>query len=121
MENSSSSDQPVAGEPPISRVVVLDTPVPLKPTTRVEVRRITIQPGFALGFHLHNCPVFGTIESGSVIFQLEGEPASVLKPGDVFYEPEGTLVRFDATDEGTTFLGYFLLSDGQQAEINMPS
>lgn len=119
MENISSAGEPVSQEQPISRVVVLDAPVPVKSTSRVEVRRITIRPGFAFGFHVHNCPVFGNIETGSVIFQLAGEPASVLKPGDTFYEPEGANVRFDATDEGATFLGYFLLSDGQQPEIEM--
>jgi quercetin dioxygenase-like cupin family protein len=43
----------------------------------------------------------------------------VLRAGDVFHEPEGVPVRFDATDEGATFLGYFLLSDGQDPEISM--
>jgi hypothetical protein len=42
----------------------------------------------------------------------------VLHPGDVFYEPKGVrIARFDAQDEGVTFLGYFLLDAGEQAEI----
>ena len=45
----------------------------------------------------------------------------MLRPGDVFYEPEGTRVaRFDATEEGVTFLGYFLLADGLNAELTFP-
>jgi hypothetical protein len=38
----------------------------------------------------------------------------------VFFEPEGErIARFDATGEGVTFLGYFLLSPGQDASITM--
>ena len=32
--------------------------------------------------------------------------------------PEPTVSRFDATDEGVTFLAYFLLEDGQQPGIS---
>jgi quercetin dioxygenase-like cupin family protein len=120
MENTIESGEAVPDQPPISRVVVLDAVVsPMKQTSRVEVRRITMLPGFAAGFHVHNSPVVGSILEGSVLYQLDGEPASVLRAGDVFHEPEGVPVRFDATDEGATFLGYFLLSDGQDPEISM--
>lgn len=107
--------------PPISRDVVLDVRLPaVKPTARVEIRRIHLEPGVAPGFHTHNGPVFGSVISGSVIYQIDGEPQTVLRPGDVFYEPEDApIARFDATDEGVTFLGYFLLEDGQEAEMTM--
>ncbi|MEV7026276.1 cupin domain-containing protein [Kitasatospora sp. NPDC093558] len=110
------ASQPV---PPLDRVVVLDTklPEPLA-TGRVEVRRITIAPGFAAGAHTHNGPVFGSIETGSAVYQIDGEPETVLLPGDVFYEPEGVrIARFDAQEDGVTFLGYFLLPDGLEPEI----
>lgn len=79
-------------------------------------------PGHPSGPHVHNCPVVGSILEGSAIYQIEGEPASVLRPGDVFYEPEGvTVARFDATEEGVTFLAYFLLDDGQEPAISSPT
>ncbi|GAA0354966.1 cupin domain-containing protein [Actinoallomurus spadix] len=108
--------------PPVTRSTVLDQPLPAPlATSRVEVRRITIAPGHAAGLHVHNGPVFGSVETGSVIYQIDGEAASVLGPGDVFYEPEGArIARFDARDEGVTFLGYFLLTAGQTAEIEFP-
>ena len=112
-----------AGEsPPITRTVVLDQPLAEPQRThRVEVRRITIAPGHAAGLHIHNGPVFGSIETGSVVYQIEGEPAAVLAAGDVFHEPKGArIARFDARDEGVTFLGYFLLDAGQNAEIEFP-
>ena len=108
--------------PPVSRVIVMDQklPEPLA-TARVEIRRITIAPGHAAGLHIHNGPVFGNIETGSAVYQIEGGPETVLKPGDVFYEPEGVrIARFDAQEEGVTFFGYFLLAGDQSAELVFP-
>ncbi len=106
----------------ISRVVVLDQHLPeALPVQRVEVRRITISPNTAGGAHVHNGPVFGSIESGSVIYQ-QGVDAEehVLRPGDVFYEPASERIsRFDALDEGVTFLAYFPLMAGQDATLDL--
>jgi quercetin dioxygenase-like cupin family protein len=110
------------GIPPIIRSVLLDQRlVTPQRTHRVEIRRITIAPGHAGGLHVHNGPVLGSIETGSAIYQIEGEPASVLGAGDVFYEPKGVrIARFDAQDEGVTFLGYFLLDTDEKPEIEFP-
>jgi quercetin dioxygenase-like cupin family protein len=111
-----------APEPPVGRVVLMDQklPAPLA-VRRVEIRRITIVPGHSAGLHLHNGPVFGSIETGSAVYQIEGEPEALLKPGDVFYEPGGVrIARFDAQENGVTFLGYFLLPDGVTAELVFP-
>ena len=95
-------------------------PEPLA-TQRVEIRRITIAPNHAAGLHIHNGPVFGNIETGSAVYQIEGEPAVVLHPGDVFYEPEGVrIARFDAQENGVTFLGYFPLAEGIDAGLVFP-
>ncbi|WP_195910986.1 cupin domain-containing protein [Streptomyces kaniharaensis] len=107
---------------PLSREILLDVPVlPAKPTARVEVRRITMKPGFAAGWHVHNCPVVGSVLAGSVRYQAEGVDEVVLTAGEVFHEPEGVPVRFDAGDEGATFLAYFLLADGEEPEIALTS
>jgi quercetin dioxygenase-like cupin family protein len=106
---------------PVTRTVVLDARFAQPKTTeRVEIRRITILPNHAAGAHVHNTPVVGSILKGSVIFQVEGEPPSTLRPGDVFFEPEGVrIARFDATDEGVTFLGYFLAGPGEEPQLTM--
>ncbi len=111
-----------AEEAPITRTVVLDQVVPEIATGRVEARRISIAPGHAAGLHVHNGPVFGSIESGSAVYQIEGEAESVLTRGDTFYEPEGVrIARFDALGTGVIFLAYFLLREGQAAEMVFPS
>jgi quercetin dioxygenase-like cupin family protein len=90
-----------------------------KDTHRIEVRRIQIVPDYAAG--LHNCPVVGSIVEGSAVFQIEGQPEWVLRPGDAFFEPGGArIARFDAQNEGVTFLAYFLPGPGQAPEISFP-
>jgi quercetin dioxygenase-like cupin family protein len=56
------------------------------------------------------------------VYQVEGEPETVLRSGDVFYEPEGArIARFDAQDAGVTFLAYFLLGPDQEPELSFPA
>ena len=109
-------------ELPIARDILLDVRLAqAKDTHRVQVRRIRIVPGQA-GLHVHNGPVVGSIVDGSAVFQVDGEPETVLRPGDVFYEPEGArITRFDAQDAGVTFLAYFLLGPGQEPELSFPA
>jgi quercetin dioxygenase-like cupin family protein len=108
-----------SAEQPITRTVVSDIRLPaVKATDRVQVREIRILPSRATGLHVHNGPVFGSVAAGSVVYQIDGQPATVLRPGDVFYEPEGErIARFDAQEDGVTFLAYFLLSPGQEPEL----
>jgi len=108
-------------EQPLTRTVLMDARLgQVKDISHVEIREIRILPGYAAGPHVHNGPVVGSILAGSAIYQIEGQPDSVLRAGDVFFEPEGErIARFDATDEGVTFLGYFLLAPGQDASITM--
>lgn len=106
-------------ESPISRSTLLDQPLAGgMDVSHVEVRRISIAANTTGGAHVHNGPVFGTIESGSVTFQIGAEPEAVLRAGDVFYEPAGAVVsKFDTTSEDVVFLGYFLLAEGAAPEI----
>lgn len=105
---------------PVARTTLLNQTLPQDSlVSHVEVRRITIAPSVAAGVHIHNCPVFGSIEKGSVVFQVGDEPEIALGAGDVFYEPANVVIsRFDATDEGVIFLGYFLLGADETPEID---
>jgi quercetin dioxygenase-like cupin family protein len=106
---------------PITRTLLANAQLPdTKQVSRVEIRRIRILPGHAAGVHVHNGPVVGSIVEGSVAYQIDGEAASVLEAGDVFYEPEGVrILRFDPGADGVTFLAYFPLGPGQEAAIEM--
>ena len=65
----------------VVRKLLLEQDLAWGPTGRVEVRRITMAPNAAAGRHRHNGPVFGTIERGSVLFQVEGARPVVLGAG----------------------------------------
>lgn len=105
---------------PMTREVVLDVTLAGLRVERVEVRRIRMAPHLAPGSHVHNGPVLGNIVEGSVLFQVEDGPEIVLRAGDVFFEPGGVQIEhFDALDDGVTFLGYFPLQPGQQADITL--
>ena len=103
----------------VSRAIVLD--VPLNPSLdvgRMQVRRITMAPGVAAGAHVHNGPVFGNIVEGSVVYQIEGQPETLLRAGDTFYEPADTVIsRFDATGEGVVFYGCFPVRADQEPTL----
>lgn len=102
----------------MTREVVADVALAGLPVDRVEVRRIVMAPDLAPGAHVHNGPVLGSIVAGSVLFQVEGGAEVVLRAGDVFYEPADVRIEhFDALADGATFLGYFPLTAGQQAEL----
>jgi Protein of unknown function (DUF3224) len=101
--------------------LVPDPPVP----TGVPVGVATMEKQFEGEVAGRSATLFtfavGSIVDGSAIYQIEGQPASRLRAGDVFYEPEGArIARFDATEEGVTFLGYFLLGPQQDPEISLP-
>jgi quercetin dioxygenase-like cupin family protein len=109
-----------AAVPAVTRTIVLDQQLPEpRVVGHVEVRRITIAPHHSPGRHTHNGPVFGSIEAGSAVYQIEGEPETVLTPGDVFYEPEATrIARFDAQGDGVTFLAHFPVGPGETPRLD---
>jgi quercetin dioxygenase-like cupin family protein len=105
----------------LTRTIILNQQLPApRVIDHVEVRRITLAPNQSVGTHTHNGPVFGTIETGSAVYQIEGEPASVLTPGDVFYEPESTrIARFDSESDGVTFVAYFPAGPNETPRLDL--
>ena len=77
----------------------------------VEIKEVTLPAGQAAPKHLHPCPVVGHVVSGTVLFQIEGEEAKILKEGDAFYEPRNkTILHFDnaSKDKPLTFIAVYL-------------
>jgi quercetin dioxygenase-like cupin family protein len=89
---------------------------------RVEVKSITLAPAQRTGLHVHPCTVVGYVVEGAIAFQIEGQPAKVLKQGDAFHEAFGTpIVRFDNASEtaSATFIAFYLLGPGESRLIEM--
>jgi len=108
-------------ESPIERTTLTNYELSGAPSfAAVEVQRITLAANVHPGEHWHNGPVLGVIEAGSVYFQVGSEPQSVLRAGDTFYEPGNeSITRFDATDEGVTFLTWLPVPTGTRPEVTM--
>jgi quercetin dioxygenase-like cupin family protein len=89
--------------------------------SRVAIKSVTLSPGLAAGLHLHPVPVFGVVNDGVILFQLENDAPRTLHPGDAFYEPAGRRVlHFDNTgDQPATFTACYLLPTGHQDLIRM--
>ncbi|KOS05308.1 hypothetical protein AM493_04125 [Flavobacterium akiainvivens] len=80
----------------------------------VEIQEITFPAGQTAPKHLHPCPVVGYIKSGSVLFQIEGQNAIILKEGDSFYEPKNVnILHFDniSKEEPMIFIALYLKED----------
>jgi quercetin dioxygenase-like cupin family protein len=89
---------------------------------RVRVAKIELAPGQVPGAHHHPCDVVGTVLSGRIAFEIEGQDPTVLRAGDAFFEPRNThVVHFDnaSEDETATFLACYLMSPGQTEVIVM--
>ena len=44
--------------------------------------------------HRHSGPAFGYVLEGEMVFELEGEPARVVRPGEAFWEPGGDVIHY---------------------------
>ncbi len=44
--------------------------------------------------HRHCGPAFGYVLAGEMVFELEGEPARVLRAGEAFWEPGGDVIHY---------------------------
>ena len=109
--------------PAIVRTTLFSTPLaPAKLAAWIESQRIDFGPGQRSPLHQHPCPVFGTIVSGSCLFEVEGQPARTLKAGDAFYEPAGVRVpHFDnaSATEGMRFIAFYLLGSETEGKVEI--
>lgn len=44
--------------------------------------------------HRHPGPAFGYVLEGEIVFEVEGEPARVVKAGETFWEPGGNVIHY---------------------------
>lgn len=80
---------------------------------------IELEPGSAGSPpHRHSGPVFGYLIEGELIFELEGEPERVIRQGEAFWEPGGSVIHYRAAnnlaDGRTKFLAVMMCVPGQE-------
>jgi quercetin dioxygenase-like cupin family protein len=61
--------------------------------TRATFQEVTLQAGVADVPHRHAGPTFGYVLEGEFEWAIDDQPAKVLKAGETFYEPAGSLHR----------------------------
>lgn len=101
----------------VSRTDLLTVQLQKQVVSRVEIKEVTIPAGGKASYHLHPCPVVGYIVSGSVLFQIEGQPEQILEAGSAFYEPKNQpILKFDNASDSIplTFTAYYLLEDKEE-------
>lgn len=87
----------------VGRKALLSESFAPRALSRLDVGDFHFVPGQLAPLHTHAAPAFGYVSKGSIIYQVAGREAQLLKEGDVFYEPVGPeIVHFDnasSTDE----------------------
>ncbi|APW58926.1 cupin domain-containing protein [Paludisphaera borealis] len=61
--------------------------------TKATVVEVNLEPGQAGSPHRHPGPAFGYVLEGEYEWGVDDQPAKVLKVGETFYEPTGSLHR----------------------------
>jgi quercetin dioxygenase-like cupin family protein len=90
----------------------------------VTIVEVTYGPGASSMPHSHPCPVIGYVLEGSLRTQVKGEPESIYKPGDSFYEaPNGVhQVSANASDKvPAKFLAYFVCDHQTPLSVEVPA
>ncbi|WP_333597518.1 cupin domain-containing protein [Chryseobacterium flavum] len=108
----------IAQQKTISRKELLKTAIDQK-VKSTEIQEITMAAGQRAPEHLHPCPVVGIINSGSAVFQIEGQEKVVLNKGDAFYEPKNVkILHFDnASAEQPLVFTAIYLKEGSEENI----
>ena len=99
-----------------ARQLLLSVDFAPRQVAQVEVGYFRFEPGQLAPVHTHAAPAIGVVARGTVLYQVEGQPMQVLKPGDGFYEPVGPrILHFDnasATEEAV-FIDFNLEQQGE--------
>ncbi len=78
---------------------------------KVTVVEVVYAPGGASKPHTHGCPVIGYVAEGAIRYQVKGEPETVFKAGDSFYESANGVHQVSANasqTEPAKLIAYFL-------------
>lgn len=98
----------------VSRRDLLTACLTTQTVSRVEIKEVTIPPGGKADYHLHPCPVVGTVIAGTLLYQLQGGSPRILEKGDAFYEPRNQpVLHFDNASETAPliFTAFYLVEE----------
>lgn len=85
------------------------------PGKTLSASRVTFPPGLVGAPHRHGGPLYGYVLSGALRTQLEGQPVTVYRAGESFFEPAGAhhvLSQSDHPSEPVQVLAIIVADDG---------
>jgi len=88
---------------------------------KITVLEVAYAPGAASPAHSHPCPVVAYVVSGAIRSQVKGEPETVYRAGQNFFEPANGVHLISANasrKEPAKFLAYFLCD--HETKLSMP-
>jgi len=92
------------------------------PGKEVVIGTATLPAGAAIPFHVHPGDEAGYVLKGSLIWKVRGQPDKVLKAGDSFFNPRGSVHSVIAAPggEGGTAISTWILDKGQPFATAVP-
>jgi quercetin dioxygenase-like cupin family protein len=108
----------IAGPKPVTDAwqsaitVVQDVQPPFIPVGAHEMTIVVEWPAGHPGNppHRHSGPCFGYVLEGEMVFELEGEPARVVRAGEAFWEPGGDVIHYQDGNNREDILVRFTVS-----------
>ncbi len=80
-------------KPKVNATTLADVPLAGVAGRKVIVKHIDIPPGYVGGKHFHVGQVFVYVLEGEITLEMEGDAPLTLKPGELFEEPLGGVMR----------------------------
>lgn len=114
-------DAVAADDSGVTKTVIFKRDHPEQADKEIIVQRIELKPGAGAPAHLHPGFITGYVESGTLEFQLKGEPLKTLKAGETFFEPPGShhIVGRNPDASAKTVVIAFIVNP-KGAEISTP-
>jgi quercetin dioxygenase-like cupin family protein len=66
--------------------------------------------------HRHSGPVYGYMLEGEMIFELEGDPPRLVRPGETFSEPGGDRIHYQAANPGDVWSRFVVFMAARPGE-----
>ena len=80
-------------KPKVNATTLADVPLTGVAGRKVIVKHFEIPPGYVGGKHFHSGQVFVYVLEGEITVEMEGDAPLTLKPGELFQEPLGRVMR----------------------------
>ena len=81
----------VAQQPGFTRTPLQTHPISAATTYQVVQARAEFAPGVAAGRHTHPGEEFGYVIEGTLLLEVDGQPAKTLHAGEAFFVPAGAI------------------------------